>query len=35
MHPVKYMRRGLIWMVAEAAIAQDVAPFIRFAAGYV
>lgn len=31
--PVKYMRRGLIWMVAEAAIAQDTSGFVRFAAG--
>lgn len=31
--PVKYMRRGLIWMVAEEAIAQDTAPFIRFVTG--
>lgn len=31
--PVKYLRRGLIWMVAEAAIAQDTSGFVRFAAG--
>lgn len=30
---VTYMRKGMCWVVCESAIAQDVQPFIRFAAG--
>jgi hypothetical protein len=30
---VTYLRKGLCWMVCESAIAQDVDPFVRFAAG--
>lgn len=30
---VTYMRQGYCWVVCESAIAQDVDPFVRFAAG--
>lgn len=31
--PMKLLRKGFIWVVADGAIAQDTVPFIRFAAG--
>lgn len=30
---VTYLRRGLVWVRCESAIAQDVDPFVRFATG--